>query len=336
MNYKYPLTITLHILILITPLFSMHCAETESPYKKEFDSIVYTELDYLLWFTNQSGFQSPTVATGKSPNLDSQWSSGVRATLGVQPSSWDTQLCYSYYSTSPQAAVNADIATILSSSPSTAGIFEVKEKWNLNFHRLDWELGRKIAFGHLFLFRPFFGLQGVDASQAFDLDVSTAFLDLTTGLPSTDIIESNNTNSLLSLGTRAGFNANLQLGSGFGFFGSFAANILWSRFHIKQEYSQTDHFSSGSSTVLVNQTQNVTLYDSIFNCDLTIGLDWRHSFPKANLELLLKTGWEQHYYANMVRFQDFYLQQTSEGTAAYSTDGHLTLSGFTFGVSLRY
>ncbi len=212
----------------------------------------------------------------------------------------------------------------------------MKEKWNLNFNRLDWEIGYKILFGNLFLFRPFLGLQGIDAGQTFDLDVSTAFLDLDTSLPSTDVVESNNTNSFLSIGPRAGFNAHFQFGAGFGLFGSLAANILWGRFHLKQEYSQIDYFASASPTVLVDQTQKISQHDSIFNCDLAIGFDWKYYFPKRNLELVLKADWEQHYYADMVRFQDFYLQQTSEGTSSYITNGNLTLSGFTFGVLLRY
>lgn len=328
--------IALPMLTLATPLFSMNGAEVKSPYEKELCAVVYGELDYLLWFTNQNGFQSPLVATGKSPDLGSQWSSGVRATLGAQSSCWDTQLSYSYYSTHPEATANAEIATILSSSPSTTGIFEVKERWNLNFNRIDLEFGRKILFGNLFLFRPFFGLQGIDAGQTFDLDISTVFLDLTTGQPSTDLIESNSKNSLLGIGPRVGFSADFQLGAGFGFFGSLAANILWSRFNLKQDYNQTDYFSSSSPTVLVDQTQSASLHDSIFNCDLVIGFGWRRHFPQKNLELLLKADWEQHYYADTVRFQDFYLQKTSQGTAAYSTNGNLTLSGFTFGISLRY
>ncbi len=136
-----------------------------SPYKKELNSVVYGELEYLLWFSNPDGLHSPTVATGKSPNLSSKWSSGMRVAIGGQPSHWDTQLCYIYYSTNSQDKSNANIETILNSSPGTAGIFEVSEKWALHFNRLNWELGRKILFDHCFLLEPFFGLEGLEISK---------------------------------------------------------------------------------------------------------------------------------------------------------------------------
>src|SRR5581483_6538511 len=107
------------------------------------------------------------------------------------------------------------------------------------------------------------------------------------------------------------------------------------KFKIKQKYNETDYYSS-SSTVLVDQVKNLSQDGSILNTDLEIGFNWRYFFQKPNLELALKAGWEQHYYIDVVRFQDFYLQQMSLGTAAYTTNGNLTLSGLTVGVLLRY
>jgi hypothetical protein len=298
---------------------------------------MYSEIDYLLWFSNQDELHSPTVATGKSPHLNSNWSSGVRAAMGGQPlQHWDTEFCYTYYSTSSHGKSNANIETILTSTPSTAGIFEVGEKWKLYFHRLDLQLGRKILFGRHFLLEPFFGLEGLDVSQKFDLNVNTIFLDLTSDLPATDIVDSKNRSSLLGIGPRAGFKANFDFKAGFGFYGNFAANMLWGKFKIRQKYSQTDYYSSTDSTVLVDQLQHISQTGSILNIDLGIGFDWRYFFQKSNLEFTLKAGWEQHYYIDIVRFHDFYLQQTSAGTAAYTTNGNLSLSGLSLGVLLKY
>ena len=314
----------------------MHGHLNELSTQEKDDPIVYGELDYLLWFTNQDELHYPTVATGVSPNLKSKWDSGVRASIRVQPSSWDTKLCYSYYATSPHTEVNANAETILTSFPNTAGIFQVGAKWILNFNRLDWEFGRKLLFGQNFFFRPFFGLEGLDIDQTFNLNTNTTFLNLDDGLPATDIIKSKNRDSLLSVGALSGFNASFYLGSGFEFYGNFSGSILWGKFRIKQKYSQTDFYSSGSSNQLIKQTKKLSQSGSIFNCDIGIGFDWRHHFQKSKLDLLLKLGWEQHYYTDIIRFQDFYLQQASLGTAAYSSNGNLSLSGFTFGVVLGY
>ncbi len=173
-------------------------------------------------------------------------------------------------------------------------------------------------------------------SQKFDLNTNTAFLDLETSLPATDIVDSKNRNSLLGIGPRAGFKARFHFGTGFGLYGNFGANILWGKFNIKQKYRQIDYYTSRSPIVLVAQTRHLSQSGSIFNADLEMGFDWRHNFQRSNLELLLKTGWEQHYYTDIVRFQDFYSQQNSLGTAAYTTNGNLSLSGFTFGALLRY
>jgi len=320
-------------------LFLMAHASANEPsslYQKEFDSVVSAEVDYLLWFSNQDVLHTPTVATGKSPNLSSKWSSGVRAAMGGQSAHWDIELCYTYYSTSSSDTVNANIDTILSSTPSTAGIFEVGEKWHLHFNRLDLQLSRKLLFGDHFLLEPFFGVEGLDVSQKFNHNINTIFLDLTTALPATNIVDSRNRNSLLGIGPRAGVKVNLDFKAGFGLYGNVGLNILWGKFKIKQDYNQTDYYSSGSSTILVDQGKGLSQESSIFNADLELGFNWRHFFPQQNLELALKIGWEYHYYVDIVRFQDFYLQQMSLGTASYTTNGNLALSGLTIGVVLRY
>lgn len=297
---------------------------------------IYGELDYLFWVANPNGLFCPTVATGSSPVLDPSWGSGLRACLGTRPSSWDTKLGYSYYSTSSHDASHADIETILSGTPSTSGIFEVGEEWKLNFNRIDWEFGRKIAFHDHFAMRPFFGIEGLDIGQKFDLDTNTAFLDVNEDLPATNVVTSNNKNLFLAIGARAGFDAFFKVGKGIEFFGNFSGSVLWGRFRIKQHYNETDFFSTGASSVLVSQTKQLSQSDSIFNCDLGLGFNWKHYFLKPRLGLLLKLGWEQHFYTDLVRFQNFYLQQTSSGTAAYFSDGNLSLSGLTFGILLDY
>ncbi len=310
--------------------------QVASPYQKELNCIIYAELEYLLWYSNQDGLHSPTVATGKSPHLNSEWSSGVRATIGGHPTHWDIELCYTYYSISSSDTANANIETILTSTPSTAGIFKVGEKWNLHFNRLDLQLGRKLSFGDHFLLEPFFGIEGLDVTQNFDLSVNTAFLDLITDLPATNVVDSKNKNLLLGIGPRMGFKANLDFKAGFGLYSHFGINILWGNFKIKQDYSQKDYYSSSDPIVLGDQVNDLSQGGSILNTDLEIGFHWRHLFQKSNLELALKAGWEQHYYIDIVRFQDFYLQQTSLGTAAYTTNGNLALSGLTVGILLRY
>lgn len=298
--------------------------------------MVNGEVNYLLWFSNQSELHSPTVATGESPHLNAHWSSGVRAVIGGQAAHWDLELGYTYYATSCSDTANANIANILSSTPSTTGIFEVGETWDLQFNRLDLQLGRKILCAPHFLVEPFFGLEGLAVSQTFDLTVHTVFLSLTTAQQATNVVDSQNKNSLWGIGPRAGCRAKFDFKAGFGLYGNFAMNLLWGNFKIKQDYSQTDFYSSSTYTLLVDQAKNISQGGSILNTDLDIGCSWRYLFQKPNLELVLKAGWEYHHYIDIVRFQDFYLQQTSGGTAAYTTNGNLGLSGLTLGIILKY
>ncbi len=327
-------------LISLFLIVSIHSNEltdkSASLYQKELNSLVHCEIDYLLWFSTQDGFHSPTVSTGDSPNLSSKWNSGVRAVLGAQPANWDIELCYTYYSTSSNDTVNANVETILTSTPSTAGIFEVTQKWGLHFNRLDLQLGRKLLLGNHFLFEPFLAIEGLDVSQNFKSTVNTAFLDLMTNLPSTNVVDSKNKNLLLGIGPRIGFKANFDFKAGFGLYGNCAINNLWGNFKIKQDYVETDYYSSRDSTILVDQIKKLSQGGTILNTDLEIGFSWRHLFQKPNLELLLKAAWEEHYYINIIRFQDFYLQQRSLGTGAYTTKGNLALSGLSVGVLLRY
>ncbi len=110
----------------------------------------------------------------------------------------------------------------------------------------------KIPIGSDFFLRPYFGVQGLAIEQKFNLNTHTFFVDLTTRLPAIDIIKSNNRNSLLGIGSRAGCQAHLSLCSGLELYGNIAGSIVWNRFKIKQSYLQTDEYSSDSSTVLVD------------------------------------------------------------------------------------
>lgn len=327
--------ITSLFLLSINPFIGINGYADEPSPEAPQSSFVYGEIDYLLWFANQDELQTPTVSTGSFPELGSRWGSGVRAGIGLAPPYCDTKLYYSYYSTRASATASANIETILSSTPSTTGIFEVGTNWTLDFNRIDWELGKKLLFDH-FALRPFFGLEGLYTTQKLVTTTNTIFLDLSTGLPATDLIRSDNKNRFLSIGTRAGFNTNFDLGAGFEFYGDFSGSLLWGNFRIKQKYTQTDVYAGNLSIEVMNKSQQLSQNGSIFNYDLGIGFNWKHSFPKQKFELLLKLGWEQHYFADIVRFQDFYLQQTSLGTAAYLSRGNLALSGVVCGIFLGF
>lgn len=334
--------------------------------------VVYSDLDYLLWFVNEDGLSYTTVAkteNSTSSNFSYQerdqflnpgWRSGFRGKLGIQPKhiGWDTNFSYIYYYSSTNESIDTSASTL--SSPNTYGtsilsdaafqLFEefpgpltsyAKGDWNFHFNRIDWEFGRKLALASDFLMRPLIGLEGVWIGQTVSESVQTTFTELNEGLPSTNLIEIKNKGRFLGIGSKVGLDTVFHLGAGFSFYGSAMGNILWGRFQIDQILAQTDVFLNATEVDLGSESIDHSHFASIFNWDLDLGFSWKHIFPKRGRSITLKFGWEQHFYSNMDRFQNFYVEDIVGKSALFAFDrnlqkGNLSLSGFSFGVLLTF
>lgn len=337
---------------------------------------IYSELDYLFWTATQDGLSYATISSATIPAtdglsylgekdlfLDPKWSSGVRGSLGIKPlnSFWDTNLSYTYYSTKSSKSVHAESLSIASSpSDKSAGKillgtfsydlfaefpgpmeFDNASSWKLNFNRIDWELGRKIVIGSDFSLRPFFGLQGLSTTQKVSGSLNTVFLGLYGALPITNVITLNGKNCFDALGLRTGFNGSFHFGYGFDFYGNISGSILWGKFEINQECGQVNVNSEREMIALSKETIDHSHQASIFNCDLGLGFDWKHCFVKTKQVVLLRFGWEQHFYTDINRFQNFCIGQIDGGNRAPFFDrngqrGNLSLSGFVVGVFFAY
>jgi hypothetical protein len=219
--------------------------------------------------------------------------------------------------------------------------FDVDAKFSLHFDRLDGEIGRKIYFGTDFMIRPFFGIEGLLLSQIIKERHLTVFQSLDNGDPVKDLLTVDNKNRLLSIGPKGGFNGSFYLGKGFGFSGALSGSILWGRFHIKQQFDQNDTYLNGTVLILGEELIDHSHYASIFNCDINLGVEWSYLFSNDKKMVTLKFGWEDHFYTNINRFQNYYIEEVNSSNAIYSFDrnlqkGNLALSGFTFGCSLYY
>ncbi len=331
-------------------------------------------LDYLLWFANQDGLGYATIAntaTTATSNLSYDerdrilnpgFYSGARGQVIFKPSesSWDTRLSYIYYHARSEGSSSANSQSIISSGATSEGSvvlsdptfllfqqspgeinYQVWGNWLLNFNRCDWEVGKDLSFGPHFTLRPFFGLQGVSIDQSFREKFQSIYLSQLNGALVLDTIHIQNKNLFLGIGSAGGFQGTCHLGRGFSLYGVGMGSILWGHFKIKQSYEQDDLYSTGQSANLGKETIDHSHFASIFNWDLGIGFFWKHPLQKGRYLLTLKCGWEQHFYTNINRYQDFYFSEMNGANVLHSSDrnlqkGNLSLSGFSFGGALQF
>ena len=213
--------------------------------------------------------------------------------------------------------------------------------WHLHFNRVDWEFGRSISLGSDFVIRPLFGIEGVWITQKVREWINTTFTELNEGFATLNKIEIENKNRFFGVGSKGGFSGLFKLGKGFAFQGQFAGNVLWGGFRIRQGIDQTNFFVDGQSANLGSEAIHHSHYASVFNLDVGLVLSWSHLFEKSGRSLMIKCGWEQHFYTNMDRFQNFYVADMVGEEKVFAFDrnvqrGNLTLSGFSFGVAVNY
>lgn len=332
----------------------------------------YSEVDYLLWYANEDGLSYTTTAQSTLPISDTVslsekdhffqpgWQSGVRGLWRIDLPNWDCGVSYTYYYANASDHVSADSDSIPSSnSDSTAGTIildgpsydlfqefpgvitaEVDASWRLRFQRADLELGRKLPFGNTFTLRPFCGVQAIRIDQKLEANTDTFFQSLASGSPVKDTIDTYNTNRLMAIGGRMGLGGSCLLGCGFNLYGNFSGSVLWGQFKIKQTYNQKDAYPNEQRTSIAKEFIEHSHNASIFNFDAAAGIKWNHSFCHK-YELGITLGWEEHFYTNINRFQNFCVYQINSANTIYSFNhneqkGNLSLSGLVLGLSLLY
>jgi hypothetical protein len=337
----------------------------------------YANQDGLAFATVNNFEQSTLNVTSDEHDqfFKPRWDSGVRATLGFKPAdrSWDTRLVYSYFATKIHPRSILGNSTQTSSVPplGTAIIpdfvpvdsyfnlveseihesfyeffdYTLDPSWKLYFNLIDIEVGKDLRLGSTITFRPFIGVRGIFTNQRFEELITVSSL-LNQG-PSFPLIAANQTyifsekNQFNGGGARGGLDLNFPLLKGLSFYGNFAAGILWGAFSVRQEVNE--YYSSApvsDALTLINvlgEKFNHSHQSSVFNFDITLGLEWNYLFNCNQNMLTFKAGWEQHLFTNINQFQNFISVTNETAIASRNVQrGDLSLSGFFFGLEYSF
>lgn len=353
-----------------------------------FSGMFYAEVDYLLWYANQSGLSytmtadvtstvtsSPVTTTEvdqKDNYFKNNWDSGVRVALGFKPMNfcWDAKASYTYFytgdspkervgefSSSAQGNPSGNIIfsefydNIINNIEGTTTTYSNKSRWKFDFNQLDLEMGREILLVHDMIFRPFWGVRGLETQQKLSMEVSQPYILGSLSMPVLGMSDSQfrAKNRFTGVGIKTGVDTGIALGGGFELSGQITGSLLWGRFSVNEFQNLIVSFDSIITDAnTLNDNYHRKFHSTIYNFDLFLGIKWNYRFSCGQNLLSLKAGWEQHYFSEMNQFQNpdalAVTNQSLLTNPAYNTltvnhnfqRGSLSLQGFIFSLALSF
>jgi hypothetical protein len=294
----------------------------------------------------------PHPSQSKIAQVESKWEPGFKIGAGLEfeHDGWDLFVEWTwlnpitnntssvkqednphYYTFQPlnyqyQTAVN--LASV--NQGSTRGT--TKGSWELHYNVIDLELGRNFFLSPKLTLRPHIGLKSAWINQKYNIlileDNFTATLGNTSVITQPGFTAARN-QSLQSwgLGICFGLDSGWRLSRNWGIYGNVALSSLYEYYTTKQkQYFQGDILVNNQLTSF-NYLQgdikqnNHTLTPVL---ELGLGLEYMKWFYDEAYMLELKAGWEHQIWFGTNQFQ------------YSSTQGNLTLQGFTFKAGFHF
>ncbi|MDX8430920.1 MAG: Lpg1974 family pore-forming outer membrane protein [Candidatus Algichlamydia australiensis] len=257
--------------------------------------------------------------SGRVKDVDFDWGWGFKVGLGYnfQHDGWDVSALYTRFSeedsesTSPgrnssvvPLRASAGITSPAGQAPGPQGVFLFSEfaktEFDIDYDRIDLEMGRHFFVSEKLSLRPFIGLTAawIDLQQKIRYVGGVANgEDL--GL-SVNTVHVKDESDFKGLGPRFGFNTKWRLGYDFSLYGDFSMAFLYGHFDVehKENYSLLPANRVGLDADMNRFAPNSTIglgiaYDTYLNED-------KHHIG-------LKFGYENHYWWNvnqMLRIDD--------------------------------
>lgn len=227
-----------------------------------------------------------------------QWNPGFRIGGGYQSTDhWDALAYYTSYNTEATYQLSAPGQIY---SPYIGNFFENNTNgkdngpfydaahflWKINYHTLDFELGRTIKADNVVTLRPFLGLKGALINQSIHTGwqgpntlISGVPVAITTFSSATE----NLSNNFFGIGPVFGLNTTWPIHTfsknSINLIGNFSTALMWGRWQYKDDYQ-------------TNNSQSVKVTGDAINggapmVRANIGLEWLASFAKTDLSISL-------------------------------------------------
>lgn len=135
----------------------------------------FIKADYLYWMAKQIGLVISASNTKLDELLYPSWqaSSGFKVALGtlLNHKGWEAKGEYTWFlNKSKEGASSADKNQYLVAGlDSILPVYQIQQKWEDQFNRLDLTIGRTFIIGHFFSLKPFVGAIGTLENQSLSL-----------------------------------------------------------------------------------------------------------------------------------------------------------------------
>ncbi|MGC1878079.1 MAG: Lpg1974 family pore-forming outer membrane protein [Rhabdochlamydiaceae bacterium] len=253
---------------------------------------IYVTAEWLYWRTREEGME---FVTAKRIKFDFQ--SGFRVGLGVHLpyDYWDIYVNYTRFNPRGSKSAHGSFYPLFlfqgAGAPQGPSVDEGHARWKIEFQSADVEIGRSFYVAKTLAFRPFFGLKGAWIDQDAHIRYAGGFI------PVGQTFHTYFKNDFKGAGPLIGIESNWLIGSGFSFFGDFAAALIAGHFHNKQK----QHQLGGAEVVDLNNDFNLVGP----TVQLVAGLAWDCNFNRDQCHFGLSAGFESQYWWGQNQTEQF-------------------------------
>jgi len=172
---------------------------------------------------------------------------------------------------------------------------------------LDFDFLKEFACSR-FTFSPFLGVRFAWVKSDLRVDYFQNFTPGTGTVSYNNHVDVNN-HMNLGVGLHTGMLSNIDLGWGFGFYGTSGLAALVGQFQFEHREDVTDEFTGTDFPVTYTSTRSYKVTDFQTTWELGVGLNWGHHFCDCGYYLGLKVGYEANIWPNF--FRSFHTLRTT-------------------------
>ncbi len=249
-------------------------------------------------------------------NPKAKWELGFKLGLGYDSThdGWDLMLLWTHYrgragkEADIDLADNSSLLPLWSAFSTTAGAApgnnilyatDIDAHWKLRLDLVDLELGREFWSSKYLTLRPHIGLRYALIKQSYDITHQGGAWSAVGATPA-----SNNLVDLDSkfkgVGVRGGLNSTWMIGRGFAFFGNAAISIVYGRFSLDTDETNSLAQNPFTSTTIQDTEEHFRSAKGM--TDLAFGLSWSTMFSECQYGFTLALAWEHHMFFNQNHF----------------------------------
>lgn len=285
----------------------------------------YIAADLLYWTTHISNLEldfgtasisqkikdcvliTHTKEFDKEPHFN--WQTGFRIAAGYQlPCDWEIAAIWTHFL--PDGCSHSKRSCDIANGG----------KCKLQYNQLDvvtlYNITQCPLLSPLFKLQPFFGIRATKIHEDIHSHLITEIIDPTfKAVETRKIVDIQN---FRGLGPVLGMNGDLDIGCGFGTYGTVACSLLYGDYKAHSRDSNT--FTAPISNQIFSFNKR-RLHRFIWNIDLGVGVRWQTCLYNS-VNLLIKLGFEHHQYFNQNRLG--------------SNNGDLIFDGGVFSICFTY